>query len=103
MTENATVCIFTNLTSVTHGAEILPRPEKLRSRDNKNGKIKTINSNPAQSDLKTSSVMEVVVDYPATVELLQNASSYARVVEPIVPVANNKIGYFASLSTHDVY
>jgi hypothetical protein len=90
MTENATVCIFTNQTAVARGAETLPRPERLR--DDRNKKIKKITSNSATSEgMKVSSPLTSVIQFPDEIEILQNASSYARVVEPIDPVTDTKI------------
>lgn len=90
--EDAKVCIFTNLTSVTKGVEFLPLPESLRASENGNRKAKKITSNPATSgDMKVSGGSDFVVQFPDAVEVLQNASDYARVTEPLVAVTDSKI------------
>jgi hypothetical protein len=77
MVENATVCIFT--------PEPVPVPMSLR--DDRNRKTKKFSSNPASSEqLKVSSPVDFVLEYPGKVEVLQNASIYARVVEPVKPI-----------------
>lgn len=92
MSESANVCIFTNSTSATRGVEFLPEPEKLRASDEKSRKTKKITSNPATSgDSKVSSPLNVAVEYPESVEVLQNASDYARVLEPTQPITDIKI------------
>lgn len=92
MSENATVCVFTNQTLAARGVELLPVPARLRARDERGKKIKKITSNPATSDeMKVSSVVSAVVLFPDEVEVLQNASEYARVVEPLQAVTDNKM------------
>jgi hypothetical protein len=85
-TENASVCVFTNQTTVSHGVEVLPQPERLRD-DRSSRKTKKYTSNPATSEesAKFSSSLSIV-KFPLEVEVLQNASDYARVVEPLQPV-----------------
>lgn len=89
--EDAKVCIFTNLTSVTKGVEFLPFPESLRASESGNRKSKKITNNPATGgDQKVSSGIEFVVNFPDAVEVLQNASEYARVAEPTAAVVDSK-------------
>lgn len=77
MIENATVCVFS--------PEPIPVPMRLR--DERSGKAKKVNSNPASTELlKVSSTVNFVLEYPEFVEVLQNASVYARVVEPVKPM-----------------
>lgn len=90
MTENATICIFTNQTATARGVEFLPEPEKLR--DERTNKKRKIMSNVASSgELKVSSAVNFVVKFPDQIEVLQNASSFARVVEPITSVTEKEI------------
>lgn len=93
MTANSTVCIFTNLTSATHGVEYLPKPERLRASDEKNRKIKKINSNPATAsgESRVSSSSNVIVEFPEDARVLQSASNYARVVEPVTAISDSDI------------
>lgn len=82
--ENATVCIFTNLTIAGRGIEFLPKPESLRD-DKTNRKSRKIASNPATAgEQRVSAPIVVDVKYPETTEVFQNASKFARVVEPNV-------------------
>lgn len=77
MIENATVCIFTTE----------PLPAAMRLRDEKDPKTKKVNSNLASTErLKVSNTVNFVLEYPDEVEVLQNASIYARVVEPVKPI-----------------
>ena len=80
-TENATVCI--------HTPELLPVAMKLR--DEKIKKTRKFNNNPDSLDeLKVSSVMHYVLEYPEQVEVLQNASDFARVVEPVKAISEKQ-------------
>lgn len=92
MSENATVCIFTNLTSATRGVEFLPEPAKLRASEDRGRKMKKITSNPAASaELKVSGTLKADVEYRDTAEVLQNASDYARILEPLEPITDSKL------------
>lgn len=92
MSENATVCIYTNLTSATRGVEFLPEPAKLRASEERGRKIKKLTSNPTSSgDTKVSGTSSVAVEYLDSVEVLQNASDYARILEPLQPITDTKI------------
>lgn len=93
LTENATICVFSNSTSQSQGVEFLPEPEKLRAGDERNNrKTKKVISNPATSgEMKVSSPINFVVQFPEEAKVLQNASDFARVVEPLQPVSDNKI------------
>lgn len=54
--------------------------------------MKKITSNPATSaDAKVSSALSVAVQYPDEVKVLQNATDFARIVEPLVPITDGKI------------
>lgn len=82
MIENATVCVFS--------PEPIPVPMRLR--DEKSWKAKKVNSNPASTEvLKVSSTLKFVLEYPEFVEVLQNASDYARIVEPVKPINDKQI------------
>jgi hypothetical protein len=73
-TENATVCIYTSE----------PMPVPMRLRDEKSKKIKKFNSNPSSLEqTKVSSASSIVLEYPEKVDVLQNASLYARVLQPV--------------------
>lgn len=64
----------------------------MRASENGNRKAKKITSNPATSgDMKVSGGSDFVVQFPDAVEVLQNASDYARVTEPLVAVTDSKI------------
>lgn len=92
LTENATICIFTTSTSSAHGVEFLPNPEKLRDERNGNRNTKKITSSGTTSDeSKVSSPLKFVVIFPDQAEVLQNASSFARVVEPTETSQESKI------------
>lgn len=92
MSENATVCIYTNQTIVYKGVELLPEPARLRASEDRNRKAKKITSNPANSgDMKVSKVQSAAVEYPDQAEVLQSASVYARVVEPLHKITDRKI------------
>lgn len=88
MIENATVCIFTNQTSTGRGLEFLPEPAKLRASEDRSRKTKKITSNPSTSEDSGSS--NIAVEYPDVVEVLQNASEYARILEPMQPITDSK-------------
>lgn len=84
------VCIYTNQTLPARGVEILPQPEKLR--DERSRKTKKITNNLENSgEMKVSSPVKVAVLFPDEVELLQNASDFARVAEPLQQITDNKI------------
>lgn len=90
--ENASVCVFTNQAIASKGVELLPEPARLRASEDKNKKARKITSNLANpGDSRVSSGQSIVVDYPNQVEVLQNASDYARVVEPVEEITDNKI------------
>ena len=92
MSENANVCIYTNLTSATRGVEFLPEPAKLRASEDRSRKTKKITSNPATSgESKVSSSVNIPVEYPDFAKVLQNASDYARILEPFQPITDGKI------------
>lgn len=79
MIENATVCVF--------ASESMPVAMRLRDERERTRKTKKVNSNPAMNEqLKVSSELNFVLEYPEEIEVLQNASSYARVVEPVKPI-----------------
>lgn len=66
-------------------------PESLRD-DKTNRKSRKIASNPATAgDQKVSASINVAVKYPDEVEVFQNASKLARVVEPIYSLSDVKI------------
>lgn len=92
MTENATICVFTNPTSPSQRVEYLPEPAKLRAGEDRiSRRTKKIISNPATSgDMKVSSPINFTVEFPDEVKILQNASDFARVVEPLQPITDSK-------------
>lgn len=82
MVENATVCILT--------PEPIPVPMRLRD-EKGSRKTKKVNSNPSSTEqLKVSTTVNFVLEYPGVVEVLQNASIYARVVEPVKPISDKQ-------------
>lgn len=91
MKENAEVCVYTNLPSGSKGVETLPIPAEYKSKENGNRRSKKITSNPATSDSKVSSELNFVIKYPDSVDVLQNASDFARVVEPSENMSEFKI------------
>lgn len=91
--EDASVCVHTNQTLAARGVEFLPQPERLR--DEKSRNTKRITSNPeVTGETKVSSPVSAAVTFPENVELLQNASDFSRVVEPIQQVTDNKVRWF---------
>lgn len=86
--ENATVCIFTNQTSVAAGVEFLPEPEKLR--DDRNRRAKS-SSQATSAEMKAASLTNFIVQFPDEVEVFQNATNFARILEPTQTVTDNKI------------
>lgn len=92
MSINATVCIFTNMTSASRGVELLPEPAKLRADEGRSEKSrKTKKLTGGSADLKAANLQNVVVEFPDKVSVLQNASDFARVVEPVPSVGDTKI------------
>lgn len=75
MDVNATVCVI--------ASEPLPVPSGLKKRK--------ITTNPSSNEqLKVSSTVNFVLEYPESIQVLQNASIYARVVEPVNEISDNK-------------
>jgi hypothetical protein len=69
-------------------------PVPMRLRDEKNRKTKKYNSNPTSFEqTRVSSTVSFVLEYPEQVEVLQNASLYARVVEPVKPIVDKQNKY----------
>lgn len=67
----------------------MPVPAPLR--DEKSRKTKKYNSNPASVEqTRVSSTINFVLEYPGEVEVLQNASLYARIVEPVKPITDKQ-------------
>jgi hypothetical protein len=69
-------------------------PVPMRLRDEKNRRTKKYNSNPSSLEhTRVSSTVSFVPEYPEQVEVLQNASLFARVVEPVNPITDKQNNY----------
>lgn len=95
--ENSTVCIYTDVSQV-YAAEILPQPAKLRAKEKNKKMTDNLITSSSSTPLPNGNGKKVsqkqtfiIIEYPTDVIVLQNASYFSRVAEPLIKFSDTKI------------